>query len=114
MKYLMLIYNNPENLAAQGQDMEAIHAEVGAIMDELQSSGEWVSGEALGDTSKVVKVVDGAPAITDGPFAEAKEQLAGFCIFDVASEERALEIAARWPDARLTGVELRPLVTPSG
>ena len=114
MKYLMLIYNNPDNLREQGQDMDAIFAEVGAIMEELNANGEWVSGEALADISqtKVVRVKDGTPAITDGPFAEAKEHLAGFCIFDVASEERALEIAARWPDARMGGVELRPLMTP--
>jgi hypothetical protein len=51
------------------------------------------------------------PAITDGPFAEAKEHLAGYCLFDCETEERALEIAARWPDARAIGVELRPLMT---
>jgi hypothetical protein len=112
----MLIYNNPANLEAQGQDLDAIYAEVGAIMEELQAKGEWVSGEALADVSqsKVVRVQDGTPAVTDGPFAEAKEHLAGFCIFDVATEERALEIAARWPDARINGVELRPLLTPGG
>jgi hypothetical protein len=114
VKYLMLIYNNPENLAANA-DMSAIHAEVGAIMDELNERGEWVSGEALADASlaKTVKPVDGVPAVTDGPFAEAKEQLAGFCIFDVESEERAVEIASRWPDARIGGgVEVRRLMTP--
>lgn len=47
--------------------------------------------------------------MTDGPFSEAKEQLAGVCVFDVDTPERAIEIAQRWPDARYWGVELREI-----
>ena len=57
---------------------------------------------------------DGVPAITDGPFLEAKEQLAGICLFDCETLERATDIAARWPDARHWAVELRPLMHASG
>ena len=113
MKYMLLLFNNPQNLEAAGHDMERIGREVDELMTELNESGEWIGGEALAhpDRAKKVHVRDGAPVVTDGPFAEAKEQLAGYCLFDCETEERALEIAARWPDARINGVELRPLMT---
>ncbi len=70
-------------------------------MKELTESGEWSAAKALADPSqaKTVRVRDGVPAITDGPFVEAKEQLAGYCLLDCETLERATEIAARWPDA---------------
>jgi hypothetical protein len=113
VKYMLMIYSNPESWAAMGEDMEAVMAEAEAIMNELKESGEWIGGEALADpiNSKSVKVRNGAPVVTDGPFVEAKEHLAGYCLLDCESLERALEIAARWPDARYNGVELRPLMT---
>ena len=54
------------------------------------------------------------PAVTDGPYLEAKEHLAGYCLFECESEQRALEIATRWPDARYWGVELRRLMDAGG
>jgi hypothetical protein len=71
--------------------------EVDALLKELTESGELVGTQALADPSntKTVRVRDGVPAITDGPFAEAKEQLGGYLIVDCASPERATEIAAR-------------------
>ena len=78
-------------------------AEVDAVMKELTESGELVGGEALADPSntRTIRVVDGAPAITDGPFAEAKEHLGGYLIVDCESAERAAEIALRWPERAL-------------
>jgi hypothetical protein len=57
-----------------------------------------------------VRVRDGVVATTDGPFVEAKEQFAGTVLMDVESEERALEIATRWPDAKRYAVELRAIM----
>ncbi len=116
MKYMLLIFSNPANPHFEGDELQAVISEVGALMDELTASGEWIGGEALADPSqaRTVKVRDGRPAVTDGPFAEAKEHLAGYCLLDCETEERALEIAARWPDARRNGVELRPLMSPGG
>jgi hypothetical protein len=57
-----------------------------------------------------VRVRGGVPAVTDGPFIEAKEQLVGYLMVDVKSEERALEIATRWPDARYWGMEVRAVL----
>jgi hypothetical protein len=52
--------------------------------------------------------------VTDGPFPEAKEHLAGYCLLQCDTPERADEIAAAWPDARFNGVELRPILDPAG
>jgi hypothetical protein len=79
-------------------DIKAHLAYYEALTKELTESGELVGGERLAwpEKSKIVRA-DGksAPVVTDGPYAEAKEQLAGYQIFDVESEERAIEIAAR-------------------
>jgi hypothetical protein len=114
---MLLIYQNP----AAWQDLpeaqrQAAMSDAGALMQELTGSGEWVGGEALADpaTARTVRVRDGAVAVTDGPFAEAKEQMVGYCIVDCETPERAVEIAARWPDARLWGMEVRPLLSPDG
>ena len=113
MKYMLLIYNNPAAMAAWTEDeREALFGEVNALMAELNESGEWVGGEALMDAAlaKTVRVRDGVPAVTDGPFVEAKEQFAGYLAVDCASIDRAVEIAARWPDAKHFAMEVRPMV----
>lgn len=117
MKYILLIYQHPGFWETLPEDeRKAILSEVDEIVAELTESGELLGGEGLADPShaKSVRVREGAPAVTDGPFIEAKEQLAGYCLFQTETPERAIEIAARWPDARYVGVELRPLMTPSG
>ena len=117
MKYMLLIYNNPAYLESlPKEDLDAIFNEVDTIMTELRQSGEWVGGEGLAHPSqtKTIRVRDGVPAVTDGPFLEAKEQFAGYCLFDCETLERATEIATRWPDARYAAVELRPVMQQSG
>jgi hypothetical protein len=115
VKYMLLIYNNPAMLEALPEaEMNAIMNEVGSIMSELQERGEWLGGEGLAHPSqtKTVRVRDGVPAVTDGPYIESKEQFAGYCMLE--TPERAVEIATRWPDARFAWVELRPLMHGSG
>lgn len=116
MKYMLLIYSNPTTWETMSQDIEQCMAEVGEIHAELTATGEWVGGEALADpvNTRTVRVRNGAPVVSDGPFLEAKEHLAGYCVFECESLERALEIAARWPDARYNAVELRPVMSDSG
>ena len=117
MKYMLLIYNNPATYQAwPEEERAAIFGEVDALMNELSESGELVGGEALADPSntRTVRVRDGVPAITDGPFAEAKEQLAGYLIVECERPERAAEIAARWPDARYFAMEVRPVMDEAG
>ena len=117
MKYMLLIYENATTRQTfLGEEGETLMAEVDAIMKELTESGELVGGEALADPSntKTIRLVDGAPAITDGPYAEAKEHLGGYLIVDCESVERAAEIALRWPSARFSPLEVRPLMDPAG
>jgi hypothetical protein len=114
VKYMLMIYQNPADWPTLAEDeRQLLMNEAGAIMAELTESGEWVGGEALADVSqsKTIRVRDGVAAVTDGPFVEAKEHLAGYCLIDCATPERAIEIATRWPDSRYWGVELRPLIT---
>jgi hypothetical protein len=117
VKYLLMIYQNPVTWQGMPEsEKKAFMSDAGAIVDELVASGEWVGGEALADpsTAVAVRVRGGVPAVTDGPFAEAKEQVVGYCIVDCESRERAVEIATRWPDARLWGMEVRPILSPGG
>ena len=117
MKYILLIYQNPATFETfSEEERNRIFAEVDELMDELGKSGEWVGGEGLADpsTAKTVRVRDGVPAVTDGPFVESKEQLAGYCIVECETPERATEIAARWPDARYWAMEVRAIMEPGG
>ena len=115
MKYLILIYSNPASRAiwegfSQDQQAEG-YRYYAALTDELASSGELVVTEALADASltRRVSARDGRTVTSDGPFAEAKELLAGFFLLDCESMERAVEVAARVPEAELGLVEVRPV-----
>jgi hypothetical protein len=117
MKYILLIYNNPATYESWSEEQRnELFGEVDTIMKELSDSGELVGGEGLADpsTTKTVRVRNGAPAVTDGPFAEAKEQLGGYLIVDCESEARAVEIAGRWPDAQHFAMEVRQILHSSG
>lgn len=114
MKYMLLIYNNAESRQAIAENMDQVMAQVDAMMKELEASGELVGGQALAETARTVKVRDGVPAVTDGPFLEAKELMAGYLVVDCDSIERATEIAARWPDAALCAMEVRPIIDEVG
>jgi hypothetical protein len=117
VRYVLLIYDNPETREAFfGEKTDELMGEVDALIKELTESGELVGTEALADPSntKTVRVRGGVPAVTDGPFAEAKEQLGGYLIVDCESPERAAEIAARWPNARFCAMEVRPIMEEAG
>jgi hypothetical protein len=112
-----MIYSNPVTWDALSEpERAAMMTEAETIMSELVESGEWVGGAALADpaNSLSVRVRGEAPAVTDGPYLEAKEYLAGYCVVECESIERATEIAARWPDARYTGLEVRPIMDTGG
>jgi len=120
VKYLILIYSNPESRAiwdrlSADQRAGGLSA-YAALNEDLTASGEMVVAEALADPSmaKRVSLHDGQPMTTDGPFAEVKELVAGFYVVDCESIERAVEIAARVPEADLGLVEVRPCMDLSG
>src|SRR5262245_1441134 len=117
VKYMLLSYQNPaawENLSEE--ERNRVFGEVDALVEELTRSGEFVGGEGLADSSqtKTVRVRDGVPAVTDGPFVEAKEQMGGYLIVDTETVERAVDIAASWPDARYFAMEVRPIMQSAG
>ena len=120
MKYLILIYSNPASREIWEGFTDDQRAEgfryYAALADELAASGELIATEALADASSTrrVAVRDGQTLTSDGPFAEAKEQLAGFFLLDCQSAERAVEIAARVPEAELGLVEVRPVLQLGG
>lgn len=105
MKYLCLVYLEEEKLRAI-PDRECMNCG-----DDLKKQGLLLSAEPLFpvETAKTVRVRNGRVAITDGPFAETKEQLAGFYLIDAASHDEALQIAARIPPAREGSIEVRPV-----
>jgi len=112
MRYMLLIFSNPENWATLSEaESQAMFAEYLAFSESIQKSGEFVSGDPLTppDTASVVRVRDGSRTITDGPFVESKEFLAGYYVVDVPTLDRALELAAAIPDARSGGIEVRPV-----
>ena len=117
MKYMLLIYDNPDTRELfSGPAGDELMAEINAIVNELTESGELVGGEALADPSQTVSVRprEGVPAVTDGPLAEAKEHFGGYLIVEVESPERATEIAVRWPNSRFGAMEARPIMDTSG
>jgi hypothetical protein len=115
VKYLILIHSNPHSRAVWETLTDEQRMAFGrghfAMTDELAASGELVVSEGLADPSlaKWVTVRDGQTMTTDGPFAEVKEYLAGFYLVECDSIERAIEHAARMPDAQYNQVEVRPI-----
>jgi hypothetical protein len=120
MKYLLLIYHNPgaRQLWQSFSESEqaAGLAAYAALNEELAASGELIVTEALADEplAKRVTVREGETLTSDGPFAETKEQLAGFYLVECDSVERAMEIAARIPEIEAGHVEVRPVMTYAG
>jgi hypothetical protein len=118
MKYVALVYTNPGAFEALSQaERDAMMSEADAYLNEFTESGEFLGeGFALADpsTGRTVRVRNGLPAVTDGPFAEAKEQLAGFYVLDAESLERATEIVTHDPAARFWAVEVRPIMDTAG
>jgi hypothetical protein len=101
MKYMLLMNYTPGGPSGPEwtpEDRKASGAHMGAIHEELAASGELIAAEGL-TGPEAAKIVThdgvGAPVVTDGPFPEAKEFLAGYWLVDVESEDRAIEIAAR-------------------
>jgi hypothetical protein len=120
VKYLILIYSNPASRELWEGFSDDQRAEgyryYAALTEELAASGELIVSEALADPSLAtrVSVRDGQTLTSDGPFAETKELLGGFFLLECESRDRAVEIAARVPEAELGLVEVRPVLDMGG
>jgi hypothetical protein len=95
------------------EELNALNAAHLDFNDELRRSGHYVEAEALqpSTASTCVRVKGGRPMITDGPFAESKEVVAGFYLLEVRDRDEALRIAARIPSATHATIEVRPVHT---
>jgi hypothetical protein len=110
MKYMLLIYT--EEQAWTDSDREHCYVESTQLAQELSAQGKYLSANPLHPTSTAtsVKVVDGKRLVTDGPFAETREQLGGYYLIDVNDLDEAISIAGRLPPARRGTVEIRPIM----
>ena len=105
MKYLCLVYGDEQQLKTVPD------SECAAWGQKLRNSGRYVAAEALQPvhTAKTVRVRGGKPVITDGPFTESKEFLAGFYLIDASDLDEAVQIASQIPPARIGSIEVRPI-----
>jgi hypothetical protein len=111
MKYLCLIYLDEQELAAMSKtDESALNAAHHTVNDGLKASGHFIVAEALAPakTTRTVRIRNGKLMVRDGPFAEAKEMVAGFYFLEAASLEEATTLAARIPSANIGTIEVRP------
>ncbi|HEX2229255.1 MAG TPA: YciI family protein [Candidatus Binatia bacterium] len=113
MKYLCLVYVEEKKLAAVNpSDPDALNDDECIAYDEaLRKRGLCLASEALQpvETATTVRVRNGKLAITDGPFAETKEQLAGFYLIEARDLNEAIQVAAKIPPARIGSIEVRPI-----
>ncbi|MCL4265989.1 MAG: YciI family protein [Anaerolineae bacterium] len=112
MQYLMLIYNNEaEMMSANPEELQAISNEYWAFTREIQEKGLDLGNNGLQPTSTAttVRVREGKIMTTDGPFAETKEQLAGYYLLNCENLDQAIKYAAKIPSARSGSVEIRPI-----
>ena len=113
MQYMLLIYSDEAKMKALSQaDRGQMHAAYGAYTQALIKAGVMKTGDQLKDTSTAttVRIEGGKTKVLDGPYAETKEQLAGYYIVDVADADAALSWAAKCPGASYGIMEVRPIV----
>src|SRR5712692_2535659 len=113
MEYLMLIYTTEADWAKlTPAEQNALSQEYGKYTEEIIQKGKFVGGNQLKPVSSAttVRVRNGKRVVTDGPFAETKEQLAGYFFIDASGLDEAIAVAGRIPAAREGSIEIRPLV----
>jgi hypothetical protein len=113
MKYMLLIYHDEQawNRLTEAERRQ-IYVEYRQLIQELESNGRYLVGDQLqaATTANTVRVRDGKQILTDGPFAETREQLGGFFLVEAKDLDEATSIAARIPSARMGSIEIRPVV----
>jgi len=114
MKYMLLIYMNEQ--AMSEEERAHCYVESAQLTQELNSKGQYVAAGPLHpvETATSVRVRDGKRVVTDGPFAETREQLGGYYIVEAKDLDEAIAIAERIPPARLGTIEIRPVMEISG
>ena len=114
MQYLLLIYEAETdwNALADGERQKVYGQYMTLVEDLKKNGGKYLGGHQLQPiaTAKTVRIRNGKKAITDGPFAETKEQLGGYFLVEAKDLDEAMAIAARIPGARIGSIEVRPVV----
>jgi hypothetical protein len=117
MKYLLLVHHNEDlfNKILEAKRKEMLTESI-QLCHQLHGKGQYVHASPLQPeaTGTIVRVRDGKPMVTDGPFMETKEQLAGYFLIDAKDHKEAIRIAERVPGARIGTVEVRPVRAISG
>ena len=117
MKYLLLIYDEERTWGTLSPaDQQAMMAEYRKFTEEVKASGQYVGGSQLHPVSAAssVRVRDGKRLVTDGPFAETREQLGGYFLIEASDLDEAIGIASRIPGAQTGVVEIRPVMEIAG
>ena len=112
MKYLCLIYGEEAGAAKMSKDdMTAMMKDYGAYTQDIQKSGHYIGGNPLESvtTATTVRIRNGKMSTTDGPFAETKEQLAGYYLIEAKDLNEAIQVGSRIPGARSGSIEVRPV-----
>lgn len=112
MKYLCLAYEEEASFSKMTtEEWQALRNETLAYVEQLRASGNLIATHPLGSASKAaaVRIRGGNLSVTDGPFIETKEQIGGYFLIEAADFDEALQIAARWPSARIGTIEVRPV-----
>jgi hypothetical protein len=112
MKYLCLVYHAEATIdALPANEYNAIVAEVLAYREELRRRGHYIASSPLQPVraTTTVRVRGGTVSVTDGPFAETREQVGGFYLIEARDLNEAIRLASRMPPARLGCIEVRPL-----
>jgi hypothetical protein len=114
MRYLLLIYGDEH--ALNETEREECYQESAQLAHEIDAAGQYLAASPLKPTSTAtsVRVREGKRLVTDGPFAETREQLGGYFLIDAADLDEAIAIAARIPMARRGTVEIRPVIEMAG
>ena len=113
MKYMLLIHMDEKSWERRTEaERQEIHGEYRQVIGEMQAKGQYLAGSELRPTTTAtsVRVRDGKRLVTDGPFAETREQLGGYFLVDARNLDEAIDLAARIPSAREGTVEVRPVV----
>src|SRR4029077_6537979 len=113
MKYMLLIYNEEKAWSKFTEaQRQGFMGEFMKFNQQIQSAGQWLSTSQLQPTAAAtsVRVRDGKRLVTDGPFAETREQLGGYYLIEAKNLDEAIGIAARIPSAKLGTIEVRPVV----
>ncbi len=112
MKFLCLAFEEQRTLdELSAAEWRRLREETLATVDELRGSGHLLDAQPLRSaaTARTVRLRQGRVVVTDGPFAEIREQLGGFFVLEAVDLDEAVRLAARWPSARLGTIEVRPL-----